>query len=1722
VDPNNFIAESSEADNETRRSLTVEPQPAANLVVYADNIGFTPDPYLPGDPVTIYATVLNWGGVVAEDVAVQFMDVTETSSRVPIGEPQVIQTIPPGGSGSVQITYETSDLLTDRQIEVIVDPNNFVYETKETDNAAKAQLNRAEAGVPNLVVTTSNIGFQFPEGRTAPLEGDEVTIIATVLNQGDRPMESVLVQFMDTTTSSASVPIGQQQIIDAIPPGGSGTAQVIFATTGKAGDRKIEVMVDPHNFIPETKETDNKATVTLKVAGAQTPNLVVLVDNIGFSPPSPTEGDEVTITATVLNAGATVAEDVEIQFMDASDGIPVPVGELQTIASLAPGSSALAQIRYATEGKAGSRRIQVMADPHNFIAEANESDNQASRSFTVNAEPLPNLVMLASNIEFRLPEASGKDAASPVDGDLITITAVVLNTGGVDARRVLVQFIDVTNAGSTPIGEEQIIDLVPVGSSATTQVVYDTTGLRGDRKIQVQVDSNNLVAESNDRDNEATVGMTIESAPAPNLRVLAENIGLDPPNPMAGRGLQIAVTVLNDGTAAAENVAVQFMDFTHGESTPIGVVQIIEHIPPGASSVAQETYTLPDEPGERRLRIVVDPDNTVAESDESDNRATVPIVVAPAPAANLRILESNIGFSDPAPTAGEAVTITATILNMGSAPARDVLVQFIDATGGGTEPIGAKQTITAILDGSSATASVGYDTTDKAGSRVIRVMVDPHTTIPENNETDNQATKTLSVAAAPLPNLTVPEANLTFGSAGQPSSLAEGEVVVIFATVINNGPAPAHNVVVQFVDATNGEQIPIGANQTIDAIEAGSSSLVQVSYDAAGKAGDREIRVVVDPNNLVAEMNESDNERTNTLEVTPAPAPNLVMKTENIGFSPGAPDAGTPVTLLATVRNEGSVAATEVRVQFIDSTQIGLALPIGETQLVDAIPPGSSALVQVVYSPSAEGDRTIEVVVDPNNTIAETKETDNSAKRTLKTAVSSTPNLIVDKDNIGFSRSLVMDGDQVRIHAVIRNDGSAAASDVAVHFADVTESGAPVPLGKQQILDAIPPGGSGAVSALYDTTGKLGKRSIEVIADPNNFIFESRETDNKNTVTLEVTRTLRPNLVMLAPNLGFNRSMPVAGDAVIVHAVVLNRGEVPVSDVAVYLMDVTDGAPVPVGSPKLIPTIPTGGSAGVQFSYETQGQRGDRLLRVLADPNNFIVETDETDNQATKSLAIAPPPAPNLIMLSTSIAFEPPNPGDGDLVTVRATVLNHGTANASDVVVSFLDVTEGGQTPIGQLRLIDTIAAGMSETAEVIYDTTDKAGDRTIRVIVDPNNTVEESEETDNTAIASLAVAAPPAANLVARAENITFSPSSPSAGQPVTITATVPNEGKLDAANVIVQFLDVTNGESTPIGDKQAIDLILAGGTGKAAVVYDTEGKIGERTIRVVIDPDQLIPESDETDNQASKTVTVEPPTEEPVEEPNLKITADDISFDPPNPGIGVTVTITAVVSNTGDADASNVEVDFIDATDGGSTPISETQTITSLAAGGSVTTTVIYETGENEGERIIRVVLDPDNSIPESNEEDNQAEKTLPVGAETEQNEQDNGEENGTGEEGEVFAGPNLAVQADQIRVEEAGDEGTDPGALTVAVIILNTGSAPAEEVTVRVADVTGDGPALVDERTIAEIPPGAAQTARLAYIPVGEPGERTLEVLVDPDDMIHEVDESDNEARHTLITQ
>ena len=391
-------------------------------------------------------------------------------------------------------------------------------------------------------------------------------------------------------------------------------------------------------------------------------------------------------------------------------------------------------------------------------------------------------------------------------------------------------------------------------------------------------------------------------------------------------------------------------------------------------------------------------------------------------------------------------------------------------------------------------------------------------------------------------------------------------------------------------------------------------------------------------------------------------------------------------------------------------------------------------------------------------------------------------------------------------------------------------------------------------------------------------------------------------------------------------------------------------------------------------------------------------------------------------------------------------------------------------------------------------DTTARQGERRVQFLIDPNDVIAESDETDNKAVALVTIAPPPGPNLVMKEDNINFTPSSPTAGTEVTIeAATVLNEGMLDAGSVDVQFFDVTNGSPQAIGSPQTITGIPAGGSGFAEVAYDTTGKEGDRIILVVVDADNVVAETDETDNEADHTLTVLPEQEEPAEMPNLTVTTGGISFDPPAPTPGDMVTVTAAVSNTGESDASVVVVRFLDATDDEPVQIGEDQTIPGIVAGEAATVTVPYDTTDLSGDRTITVVVDPDDAIDESDETDNEASATLPLG-----------------EDGEAQTPrPNLVVTP-----AANGAVSMQDGVLTVAVWVKNEGRADAQDVSIGIA-ASPDGSVIPLDAPAGAPLLGAGEQIRVEarYGADAGPGLYSFEISADPDDVIREAREDDN---------
>ncbi|MBP7050814.1 MAG: hypothetical protein KBE65_07355 [Phycisphaerae bacterium] len=105
-----------------------------------------------------------------------------------------------------------------------------------------------------------------------------------------------------------------------------------------------------------------------------------------------------------------------------------------------------------------------------------------------------------------------------------------------------------------------------------------------------------------------------------------------------------------------------------------------------------------------------------------------------------------------------------------------------------------------------------------------------------------------------------------------------------------------------------------------------------------------------------------------------------------------------------------------------------------------------------------------------------------------------------------------------------------------------------------------------------------------------------------------------------------------------------------------------------------------------------------------------------------------------------------------------------------------------------------------------------------------------------------------------------------------------------------------------------------------------------------------------------------------------------------------------------------------------------------------------------------------------------------------------------------------PDLAISAEDIQLlaYDAGDS-----TITIDAAIHNVGAATASGVIVRFYEFN----ALLAEAEVAELPAGDMNSVRIT-IPMPAPGERLIQVVLDPLDTVEELDETNNQATRILL--
>jgi uncharacterized protein YkwD len=116
----------------------------------------------------------------------------------------------------------------------------------------------------------------------------------------------------------------------------------------------------------------------------------------------------------------------------------------------------------------------------------------------------------------------------------------------------------------------------------------------------------------------------------------------------------------------------------------------------------------------------------------------------------------------------------------------------------------------------------------------------------------------------------------------------------------------------------------------------------------------------------------------------------------------------------------------------------------------------------------------------------------------------------------------------------------------------------------------------------------------------------------------------------------------------------------------------------------------------------------------------------------------------DLSISGIDIGFEPVSPYEGDIVKISANIKNKGSTDAYPVIAKFYDGSpQSGGVQIGTCHVPQVLIHGEQVQVSIYWDTTGKAGDHSIYVVVDPDDIISENDEGNNLASKSLTIRTP-------------------------------------------------------------------------------------------------------------------------------------------------------------------------------------------------------------------------------------------------------------------------------------------------------------------------------------------------------------------------------------------
>lgn len=638
----------------------------------------------------------------------------------------------------------------------------------------------------------------------------------------------------------------------------------------------------------------------------------------------------------------------------------------------------------------------------------------------------------------------------------------------------------------------------------------------------------------------------------------------------------------------------------------------IDRLNTGQAKSYRSTPIIPSSvvPGDYYIGVIVDKNNVFTEQNKLDNVAYQPITILDV---DYDLIVETVDTHVTAVSQLERFFVTSNTKNVGSNSTETDIALYLSTD----NVIDQSDYLLADLEASGDGYYVTVPIEVPAANYYIGAIADPNNLVAETYEDNNtlvgpmitvNTVADIQIVSLNAPTISAPsgsfDAELTLYNAGGGNTgwtrhalyLSEDAVITTEDTLL---------------DSKSSTNIFGLSTETVN---------FSATLPSTMALGNYYLGVITDTEGVVIESNENNNQHSQAIEIRSTASDLTIL---NISYTR---DFFHNYTITTLLDNIGSTPVTDVPVGFYLSTDSNITT--SDIYLGEVISSNDYGNISGTFAapPAISGTYYVGAIVDPNNTIEEINEVNNSAVDSQTTELFTNPDLLITDFTAPAQGEA---GVSINLSYVRWNQGQEGtwASYACVYLSTDSEvTTADMEIHAENDRNIAPHSSrSFSINAVIPIDQAPGNYYIAVIADCRNWVVEGDEDNNVSEVYPISVTPASYNLTIT--EVETNYSAQYAGNPIPLNSKVKQIGALKVSHpiVGYYLSADQNITPedYPLGE---VTVIYNSGYSSISGMIPSNIPPGTYYIGAYADPGNSVAESDETNNGLHGTTIVVYPP----------------------------------------------------------------------------------------------------------------------------------------------------------------------------------------------------------------------------------------------------------------------------------------------------------------------------------------------------------------------------------------------------------------------------------------------------------------------------------------------------------------